>query len=604
MKKIVLATLGTALFLSATSCNKDILDENPQSVLTPAFLQTAQGVEAGVTGVYSGLRQIYGNDSGFFTTEAGTDQWTTGISASSGLSDYNNNDLTPLNDGSHSFIWTVCYTQINNANGVLKYAAAAPGLLPARVTQLTAEAKLLRANYYFILVQDFGDVPLMLDFINSPTTDISRAPMADVYTQIIKDITESMATIADKSAQPGRVTRATALHLLAKVYLTRATSSAKQGTDYALAAQYAKELIDNQGRYGLGLEADPATVFAEGNENGKEVIFNAQFNGNSTFSQLDGFTFGGENIAAFNFRSRYDKLPNMARDMNNGRPFARHVPTHYLEDSYILRDASGNALESGSTLRSADTRYNKWFTTVHYVNSPGANGGTNSSVIGDTAVWYPGRQLSAARLARIAARTPAPYVVIQPNQYTTEYFPTLNKFDSRNRTGVNGFSTRPNIIYRLADTYLMAAEAYFYLGNSGQAATYLNVVRRRAAAAGKTAQMEITSAQVNIDFILDERMRELCGEFTRWYDLKRTYNAPGTNIANNELLTRVRNANPNAPGTIYSPTLMSVTVPGFTSGGVYGSNAALNIKDYHLLRPIPQTEIDRTNGKITQNPNY
>jgi hypothetical protein len=597
MKKIVLATLGTALVLSASSCNKDILDENPQSVLTPAFLQTAQGVEASVVGVYSGLRQLYGNDSGFFTTEAGTDQWTTGISASSGLADYNPTDLTPLNDGSHSFIWTVCYTQINNANGAIKYAPSAPNLLPARVTQLTAEAKLLRANYYFVLVQDFGDVPLMLDFINSPTTDISRAPLASVYTQIIKDLTEAMNTIADKAAQPGRVTRATALHLLAKVYLTRATSSAKQADDYANAAKYAKELIDNQGRYGVGLETDPATVFAEGNENGKEVLFNAQFNADPTFSQLGGFTFGGENIAAFQFRSRYDKLPNMARDVNNGRPFARHVPTFYLLDSYILKDANGSALESGANLRSTDTRYNKWFTTVYYVNSPGANGGSARAVNGDTAVWYPGRQLSDTKLAQIAARSPLTYTVIQPDQYTTEYYPTLNKFDSRNRTSLNGFSSRPNIIYRLADTYLMAAEAYFYLGNSAQAATYLNVVRERAAASGKKSQMDITAAQVNIDFILDERMRELCGEFTRWYDLKRTFKTTSTDLANNELLLRVRN-------TAITPAVRPITRDGFTKGGVYGSNAAANIKDFHVLRPVPQTEIDRTNGKITQNTGY
>lgn len=587
MKKIVLASLGTALLLSATSCNKNILDENPQSVLVPAFLQTSQGVEASVIGTYSGLRQLYGNDAAFFTTVAGTDEWTSGIANSSGLADYNAIDLTPLNDGSHSFIWTVCYTQINNANAAIKYAPSAPGMLPARVTQLTAEAKLLRANYYFVLVQDFGNVPLMLDFINSPTTDISRAPLADVYTQIIKDLTDAMNNIADKAAQPGRATRATALHLLAKVYLTRATSSVKQSDDYANAAKYAKELIDNQLRYGLALENDPATVFAEGNENGKEVIFNAQFNADPTFSQLGGFTYGGENIAAFQFRSRYDKLPNMARDVNNGRPFARHVPTFYLLDSYILKDANGIALESGANLRTADTRYNKWFTTTYYVNSPGANGGSSRAVSGDTAVWYPGRQLSAARLAQISARSPLPYVVVQPNQYTTEYFPTLNKFDSRNRTSLNGFSSRPNIIYRLAETYLIAAEAYFYLGNSPQAATYLNVVRVRAAASGKQDQMKITDSQVTLDFILDERMRELCGEFTRWYDLKRT----------GQLLTRVRNTN-------MTPAFRSITVDGFTKGGVYGSNAAANIKDFHVLRPVPQTEIDRTNGKITQNDGY
>nr|GFD39201.1 hypothetical protein [Tanacetum cinerariifolium] len=156
----------------------------------------------------------------------------------------------------------------------------------------------------------------------------------------------------------------------------------------------------------------------------------------------------------------------MARDINNGRPFARFSPAYYMLDSYILRDASGNALESGPTLRTTDTRYNKWFTTVYRVNSLTANGGNSRAVIGDTAIWYPGRELSAAKLAQIAARQPIPYRVFQPSQYTTQFFPTMNKYDSRARTSTGGFSTRPVIVYRLAETYLIAAEAYFYLGNS------------------------------------------------------------------------------------------------------------------------------------------
>ncbi|GGF08831.1 RagB/SusD family nutrient uptake outer membrane protein [Hymenobacter cavernae] len=579
MKKVVLVTLGTSLLFATASCNKDILDENPQSITTPSFLGTPQGIEAGVTGVYSGLRIIHGNDAAFFSTEAGTDLWTNGISSSSGLNDYNLTDLTPANASSTSFIWTACYQYINDANGVLQYSTTVQGMDPARLKQLVAEAKLLRAHYYFVLVRHFGDVPLMLSFIDQPTKDISRAPQADVYNAIIADLTDAMNNIADKPAQPGRVTRATALHMLAKVYLERATSSSKQGEDYANAAKYAKELIDNQSRYGLGLESDPATVFTEGNENGKEVLFNAQFSGDASFNRIDGFTFGGENVAAFNFRSRYDLVANMARDVNYGRPFARHSTTYYLENSYILRDASGNALETGAQLRTTDTRYNKWFTTLYRVNSPGANAGSASAVVGDTALWYPGRELPAAVLSRIAARRPVPYRVIQPSQYTTEYFPTLSKFDSRNRTSVNGFSTRPNIIYRLAETYLIAAEAYYYLSNPGQARDYINTVRRRAAATGKTTQMEITANQVNIDFILDERARELCGEMLRWYDLKRT----------GKLLERVK---------LYNPPLTN------RANGVYGSNAAANIKDYHVLRPIPQTEIDRTGQKITQNPGY
>jgi hypothetical protein len=587
MKKIILSLFSAALLVSATSCNKNILDENALSVLTPSLLQTSQGVEAGVTGAYSGLRQLYGNEGDAFGTEAGTDAFTNGIQSSSGLNDYDNNALTPLNDGSNSFRWTICYTQINTINGVLQYGPSAQGLTAARLAQLLAEAKVLRANYYFSLVQDFGDVPLQITFVDSPSKDFTRSPQADIYTQILKDLTEALATIADKPAQPGRLTRATALHLLAKVYLTRATSTSKQATDYAMAAQYAKELIDNQGRYGLGLEADVADVHREGNENGKEVIMNAQFNGDASFSRIDGNTYGGENAMNFFFRSQYDQLPNMNRDINNGRPFARLAPTFFLLNSYILRDANGNALESGPTLRTTDTRYNKWFTSVYRVNAPGANGGSNAAVVGDTSIWYPGRELSAAKLAQIAARKPAPYRVFQPSQLTTQFFPTMNKYDSRARTSVGGFSIRPVIVYRLAETYLIAAEAYFYLGNSAQAATYLNVIRERAGATGQKQLMDITASQVNIDFILDERLRELVGEQTRWQDLKRTVTASGAS----QLLTRVRN-------TAYAPPLVK------NSAGVYGSNAAINIKDFHVLRPIPQTEVDRTNGQIKQNPGY
>jgi hypothetical protein len=587
MKKIVLSLFSAALLVSATSCNKDILDENALSVLTPSLLQTSQGVEAGVTGAYSGLRQLYGNEGDAFATEAGTDAFTSGIQSNSGLNDYDNNALTPLNDGAHGYRWGICYTQINTINGVLQYGPNAQGITPARLTQLLAEVKVMRANYYFTLVQDFGDVPLRTTFVDSPSKDFTRAPQADIYTQIIKDLTEALATIADKPAQPGRLTRAAALHLMAKVYLTRATSTAKQSTDYTLAAQYAKELIDNQSRYGLGLEADVADVHREGNENGKEVIMNAQFNGDATFSRIDGSTYGGENAMNFFFRSQYDQLPNMNRDINNGRPFARLSPTFFLINSYILRDANGNALESGPTLRTTDTRYNKWFTSVYRVNTPGANGGSTAAVVGDTSIWYPGRELSAAKLAQIAARKPAPYRVFQPSQLTTQFFPTMNKYDSRARTSVNGFSIRPVIVYRLAETYLIAAEAYFYLGNSAQAATYINVVRERAGATGQKSLMDVTASQVNIDLILDERLRELVGEQTRWQDLKRTTTASGAS----QLLTRVRNTN-------YAPPLVR------NSAGVYGSNAAINIRDFHVLRPIPQTEVDRTNGKITQNPGY
>ncbi|WP_345223858.1 RagB/SusD family nutrient uptake outer membrane protein [Hymenobacter koreensis] len=576
MKKSFLALMGVGLLLSSSGC-KDILEEDPRSVLVPSFLGTPQGIEAGLTGVYSGMRNIYGNEQGMFMAVTGTDEYMRGIATQDGLDEYNRGGGFGPASGVFTNQWNIIYRYINDANGVLKYSASVQGMAPARLQQIVAETKLLRAQYYFLLVRYWGDVPLMLSFVETPTKAISRAPIADVYNAIVQDLNDALAGLPDQTAgfagvpNTGRVTRATALHLLAKVHLTRATSSARQADDYAKAKQYSEDLITNRARYARDLEADPAQVFAEGNENGKEILFNVQYNADATFSQTDPFNATGANVSTFLFRSRYDLVGNMVRDIPNGRPFSRFVPTPYLFSTYVLPG------ESGPTLRTTDTRYNKWFTTLWRVNSPGNNGGNAAAVRGDTALWYPGYQLSAARLARIAGRTPAPYRVIQPSQYTTEYYPVLNKYDDTRRGGVNNPSTRPFIVYRLAETYLIAAEANMYLGNLPQAVAHINTVRERAAAPGRQAQMRITASQLNIDFILDERTRELAGEHTRWLDLVRT----------GKLVERVQDV---------TKVPRVQTVP----GGTYGSAAGANIQACYILRPIPQQEIDRTSGLIQQ----
>ncbi|MDO7876722.1 RagB/SusD family nutrient uptake outer membrane protein [Hymenobacter sp. ASUV-10] len=572
MKKLFLLTLGLSAMLTLTGCEKDILDEQPESVLVPSFLSTPQGLEAGLTGSYAGLRTYYGSsEETIFMCVAGTDEFTTGIFSPSGLDDYATGLLIPT-AAAPTNVWGNLYRYVNNVNGVIQYAASVQGLSTARIEQIKAEAKVLRAQYYFLLVQTYGDVPLMLKFVDAPTKDVVRAPQAEVYQAIIQDLTDALGAIADKPAQPGRVTRATALHLLAKVHLTRATHPAKQATDYADAAKFAKELIDNQTRYSVGLDALSA-VHREGNENGKEVLMNVQFNGDATFTQTDPFNYTGTNLFGWMWGSRYDLLPNMVRDIPNMRPYARFCPTEYLLNSFVMPG------ESGPTLRSTDARFGTWWTTTYFVNRPGNNGGSTAAVVGDTSVWYPGYELSAARLAQIAARRPAPFRAIPPSQYTREFYPRMKKYDCLNRSAVNSPSTRPFIVYRLAETYLIAAEAFYYLGNTDQARDYINVIRERAAAPGKAADMRITAAALTPTFFLEERTRELTGEMVRWFDLKRT----GT------LVSRVRSLSPAVASRTY---------------GVYGSAAAANIQDFHTLRPIPQQEVDRSSGKITQNMGY
>jgi hypothetical protein len=122
-------------------------------------------------------------------------------------------------------------------------------------------------------------------------------------------------------------------------------------------------------------------------------------------------------------------------------------------------------------------------------------------------------------------------------------------------------------VMRLADTYLLRAEARFNQANTTGAADDINVVRERAAWPGKEADIMITAGDVDMDYILEERARELDAEQCRWYDLTRT----GT------LVERVR---------------------------LYNPEGAEDIQDFHIHRPIPQTQIDRTLGGYPQNCGY
>jgi hypothetical protein len=120
---------------------------------------------------------------------------------------------------------------------------------------------------------------------------------------------------------------------------------------------------------------------------------------------------------------------------------------------------------------------------------------------------------------------------------------------------------------RLADAYLLRAEARLSQNTAAGAAEDINIIRMRAAVPGQEAASQITAADVNLDFLLDERARELVGEGHRWPDLVRT----------GKLVERTR---------------------------LHNSGAAPNIQDYHAIRPIPQNQIDRALGGYPQNPGY
>lgn len=539
----VIAMASVAIF--TTSCSKQLIEE-PKSLLTPQFFNTAQGFQSGLDAAYAGNRNLWGSENLMTMTVPGTDEFKSGGGGNSNFNIYASS--YDSSSGFLSGVWNPCYTFINTCNGVIDNGASVTGLDANTVKQKVAEAKFLRANYYFLLVRFFGPVTLSKSFINEPSTSAQRAPIADVYNFIIQDLKDAIAALPSSPMQngvlPGKATAAAASHLLAKVYLTRAYSSAKQADDFQNAYNTAKGLIDNLGAINMGLLPDFGSVYAEGNEANREVLWSVQHTSNLTYNAVS-------NELNFHYVMGYENFPGLVRSMAYGRPYARVQLTSWL----------GNVCFADKT---NDTRYFKTFQSVWLSNSadkiPKVNG-VPKYALGDTALYMPGVDVTNAQIS--ASR----YQLVPPRNYTLQLFPTMTKYQDTKRAGINDPSVRPIIVYRLAETYLLAAEAAFNLSDNANAAKYINVVRQRAAfPTGNASAMSITPAQVTLDYILDERARELCGEQTRWLDLVRT----------NKLIERVK---------------------------LYNPDAAPNIQERHTLRPIPQSQIDRiiTGPKYPQN---
>ena len=273
MKSIlkILPAIQSVIILFAIGCTEKLI-EKPRTTLTSSYFETPEGIDAGCIAAYSGFRYIYGTEAGMFLTVFGTDEFTHGRDG--GSKPLNNYDASGLNpyDLMIRRLWNYPYTYINTCNGVIELGPNAEMNAVDR-KRLIAEAKYMRAHYYFILAQTFGGVTLFTDFNTSPSTTATRVSEADVYEAIIKDLTEAIEDLADIATQPGRATKPSAIHLLAKVYLTRAGTDFAQADDYSNAYETAKNLIDNRALYEVELLQDYEDVHPEGDEHNSEILW-------------------------------------------------------------------------------------------------------------------------------------------------------------------------------------------------------------------------------------------------------------------------------------------------------------------------------------------
>ncbi|WP_316832775.1 RagB/SusD family nutrient uptake outer membrane protein [Pedobacter aquatilis] len=287
IKNIFLLLLLSGAVMSNSGCKKFLDDTDPTNLSPSSFYTLPEHAEAGIAAVYAEIRFI-GGGAGIFSNnwqmyDAPTGMQITETAQNSDL----NNLYSLIYDGSNLHVnqnWNGFYKVIAQANLVLDKV---PGINPmdgAQKKRILGEASFLRAWAYFYLVRLWGDVPLIVKPISSPSDpnfSPARSTQEQVYKQIVDDLILAEAAGLPYMDASGRVSTAAIKTQLAKVYLTMAGQPLNKGAAYyKLAADKSKEVIDyaTANPSSLGLFANYAAIHDAKNDNKTEHLFGIQYN--------------------------------------------------------------------------------------------------------------------------------------------------------------------------------------------------------------------------------------------------------------------------------------------------------------------------------------
>lgn len=483
------------IFTTIASCTK--LEENPIGVLAPeSYFKTEVEVEAAVMGVYSRLARetIYGRKLPITIMLLG-DACDIGDQGTPARRIQMNNFVPDANNGLITAFWPEVYRSIGAANAAISGAQSIPNKDGAKTIELVAEARILRAHCYYILVQLFGDIPYIGEFVTDPglVADASKTPAAEVYQKIIEDCEFAELNLPDTYASGIRCrpTKGSAKTMLASVYLTLG--------EYDKAARYAEEVINSRATYGYDLVDDFTELWKADNGDMAEHIWTVDFKaGNQTFYNLWAPLTGirGADMQGW---SVVVPSPGLYNLYDSG--------DHRMEITFITESPFSGVMVPYTNWEISRMHFGK------YALYPGAGAASDGSNSGRN---YP--------------------------------------------------------IYRLAEVYLIAAEALAEVNNgpTTKAYEYINKVRERARFGG-TLPADLASGLSKEDFInavLKERLLEFPLEYKRWFDIKRRQ--LGT-----EVFAGTNSIEPHS----FDPA-----------------------KNY--LLPIPQSELDRNPNLKPQNPGY
>jgi hypothetical protein len=563
--KIIIAVFALSLF--TLSCGDDYLTEKPYSFDNTGHTD-ATTVDAELVGLHRIFAELWGytDNQGFLSCwQIGTDICSAGATQGVENPFYQYADLNSENAGV-MFLWRKCYEFINNANLII--AAVGDENKPAN-----AEARFFRAYAYNTLVTLWGDVPLISEPVTVPTFNFTRQPVADVDNLIDEDLQYGIANLpdVDAAAKPSRINKDMARQLAAEAYLR---IGMRDNSYFAKAEQCASAIIDGgkykliEDRYGkfLGEGGDAyRDMFRFGNQrrsqgNAEGIwVFEMEYTNQVTGGTVDNPQHRRVWQPALHKISEYG-LANC--DSLGGRGNGRLRLSNFMKYT-VWSGQEGDIRNSNFNIRR----------TVYY-NIP-----SFKDTISVDAKGFRVAKGSSSTVREVIVSTGDKVIPFEADSLEVLY-PYTTKWGGYDPTDDFGYALIKDWpIMRLGETYLLRAEARFRQGKNADAAADINKLRDRAfkdarATASNASLGSVSASNINIDFILDERARELIGEENRRMTLVRT----------GKLADRVPMNGDSSP--------VGKVITGFNA-------------NKHILLPIPLSEIIMNkDAELTQNSGY
>ncbi len=556
LKNIIYSALAVSA-MALTSCSDSYLDEKMYS----SYGTDVEDVNAKVIGLHYKFAALWGwSDRQGFTGcwQDGTDVGAPGDTEGVEVPFFQYGSLNAENGGV-SHLWTSLYSMINSANIIINQEGVDAAA--------KAEAEFFRAYSYNLLVTLWGPVPLITESKAEPRTDFTRTPVAEIDAVITADLNDAIANLpeVDKTATQNRINKDCARILAGEAFNRMGKYSEAEAAVTPTISSGNYKLISE--RYGKFL-SDAGDYYSDMFRWGNQRRSQGNTEGIWVFQMEYERDVTGGTIAApqqrRNWVAGFHKLTDFMvnADSLGGRGNGRLRLSNYVK--YGVYKEEGDIRNSNHNIR-----------RILYANKPGVNiniwvkdgfrvpegtdGATQVNVkTGDRAYWTTADTLNTM-------------------------YPHTTKWGGYDTTDDFGWALIKDWpVMRLADAYLLRAEARIQQSNAAGAAEDINVLRDRAfkqyrTETGNAEAGKVTAAQMTMDFLLDERIRELVGEENRRYTLCRT----------GKLAERVK-------------MIMDHWAEGTESKKITGFDAAK-----HVLLPIPLSEIQlNKDADLQQNPGY